>query len=627
MTIYNNKIHPTDSVLLAKQLDDIEQQLDANYLDRVTTVALIPILKNTLIEIETKILKLKEKLTDDSLFTKDSIDIESIEKTKATCDRVYHKCLTAKLFSSRGRFDSCPHDILLEILSFLSVEDHALFSKCSKFFYALCESETAWKNIFYREFPSLSIPHNKSAKEMYLSRKAMINGLKNGFYTCSTLIKQETPLNCLKKDGNLIFWASSDSTIKVWDSTDLTNLSCITSIKGHTHAIYYIQKDDELLFSGSLDRTIKVWDLTNLQRIQCIATLKEHAEAIHYLHKEGNLLFSGSEDKTIKVWDLTDLQKIQCIATLKGHKNFVVCLLKQGHLLFSGSWDSSIKAWDLTDLNNISCISTLTGHQKAIFCLLQEGTLLFSGSNDDTIKIWDLTDLHRIHCIATLIGHQGAVHCIHQEDNFLFSGSLDNTIKVWDLADLKNISCIGTLKGHQNNVFYIKKEGNLLFSGSWDNTIKVWNLTASLQDTLLNFLDMISSISNEIPSNLWVAKKRERLRILSERMKNLPPLIQNKIDAEFNEIHTFEKEKLGSTKYSIKEELATCEKNAEAIQRYLLKEVIKLFNEGYAKKAMDLFNKLPEKIKNKVHEERSHKFANDNSTLIEAIEKFLKIKT
>jgi len=416
-----------------------------------------------------------------------------LDKALVVIDKPFVQELDSSSIANIGQFTHCSNEILLHLLSVLLIKDLSRLSRCNKFFRNLCENDFIWQKILQQEFPSIEIPANKSAKQIYMSQKATTN-LKNGLYTCTTWTHIDFD-SCFQKDGDLLFSGSLSNTIRIWNFSDLKKIQCIATLRGHLGSIKCLQKEGNYLFSGSWDTTIKVWNLSDLKKARCIATLTQHLSSVDWLQKEGNYLFS-SADKTIKVWDLSDLKKIQCIATLTEHKNSIDCLQKEGNYLFSAAWDI-IKVWDLRNLNKIQCIVTFKTYQwGGVRCLYRENNLLFSGSwGDGTIKIWNLADLNNIQCTAILKGHENYVQCLLKVDNLLFSGSRDCAIKVWDL---NTNQCIATLNDHEDAVVYIAKEGNLLFSGSNDSTLKAWDfLNIPSENTLLKKIKTISKKINE----------------------------------------------------------------------------------------------------------------------------------
>jgi F-box and WD-40 domain protein MET30 len=129
--------------------------------------------------------------------------------------------------------------------------------------------------------------------------------------------------------GKMLFSASDDGTIKMWD---LTSRMCIRTIAGHVAQVQSMKLlfasdcNDELseasarramsspspstssgnrkkplLISGSLDNTIKLWDIETGKSVQ---TFFGHIEGVWAVASDKLRLVSGSHDRTIKVSQL-----------------------------------------------------------------------------------------------------------------------------------------------------------------------------------------------------------------------------------------------------------------------------------------------------------------------------------
>ena len=154
----------------------------------------------------------------------------------------------------------------------------------------------------------------------------------------------------LSKDGNTLFSASDDKTIKVW-MREGQNWQCRQTLKGHTKWVNSVvpSADGNTLYSASGDGTIKVW-MREGQNWQCRQTLEGHTKLVNSVvpSADGNTLFSASGDKTIRVW-MKKGQNWQCRQTLEGHTGDVnsVVLSADGNTLFSagGEGDGTIKMW------------------------------------------------------------------------------------------------------------------------------------------------------------------------------------------------------------------------------------------------------------------------------------------
>ena len=107
-----------------------------------------------------------------------------------------------------------------------------------------------------------------------------------------------------------------------------------------------------------------------------------------------------------------------------------------------------------------------------------DGTLLASGLNNGRVELWVVETGTKV---AMFEGHMGYTNsvavavAVSSDGTMLASGSRDRTIKLWDIATKRNIA---TLEGHTSivNSVVFSPDGTLLASGSRDRTIKLWDI-------------------------------------------------------------------------------------------------------------------------------------------------------
>jgi len=505
MSITN--INSTNAIYnLSQELASLEKNLNANLLDEIDRIALIPRLENMLAKIEAETSQLKTRLQILKDDTHLESDLLSLKKIKDVWQGVYHNCIRAQLFSLT--------QICNKTEIALSTDQQTSQKTTKDQHQALKKIEQELKQL--NDNPQLNEEEKRSVetclsqvkKLLPLIEQQMENDLiqalsdpsaanKGQFISCSdeillNLLSFLSPEDLTRLSSCSTFFRNICEDESIWKgilsqefpsisianksakeiySSQKIEQSLINSLKNGLYIcstlvkldeVTCLRKYDNLIFYGCKDKTIRVWDLTTNQ---CMTTL-ERQQCVDYLCKEGNLLFLGLRNGIIQVWNLTTNR---CMVELSGHKSFIRCLYKEGNQLFSGSWDDSIKVWDLT---TNQCILTLT---KCECSIVKEGDLLFS-SYRASIKIWDLSTSQ---CINDLREHDSNVSCLDKKDNRLFSGFADGVIKVWDLSNSSNIRCIATLVGHEHAIRCFHKAGNLLFSGSWDGVIKVWDLTTT----------------------------------------------------------------------------------------------------------------------------------------------------
>ena len=145
-------------------------------------------------------------------------------------------------------------------------------------------------------------------------------------------------INC----GKVLFSASDDGTIRLWD---LSSQVCVRAFTGHVGQVQtlklsymgglspeckFVSKDDgdlntssassqatvddlspdrgPVLISGSLDNTIKMWDINTGKAVR---TFFGHIEGVWTVAADKMRLISGSHDRTIKASSLSSLLRLE----------------------------------------------------------------------------------------------------------------------------------------------------------------------------------------------------------------------------------------------------------------------------------------------------------------------------
>eukprot|EP00921_Rhytidocystis_pertsovi_P015590 GHVQ01024788.1.p1 GENE.GHVQ01024788.1~~GHVQ01024788.1.p1 ORF type:complete len:353 (-),score=44.09 GHVQ01024788.1:78-1136(-) len=122
----------------------------------------------------------------------------------------------------------------------------------------------------------------------------------------------------------------------------------------------------QLLFSASEDATIKVWDYEK-EVGGLEATLRGHTDSVTSIcfNTQSNKLASCSADTSIRLWDIPSYE---CSKTLQGHENTVSCVRFMVGLdvLISSSRDKTVKLWNVTEGH---CIKTIQTHTQWVRCV------------------------------------------------------------------------------------------------------------------------------------------------------------------------------------------------------------------------------------------------------------------
>ncbi|MEG5063978.1 WD40 repeat domain-containing protein [Microcoleus sp. B3-A4] len=235
-------------------------------------------------------------------------------------------------------------------------------------------------------------------------------------------------------DGKRAISASSDQTLKIWDTDTGRELRTLTSHTGSVRGVA-IALDGKRAISASEDNTLKIWDAETGRELQ---TLTGHTNSVRgvAIAPDGLTAISASDDNTLKIWDLASGSELR---TLTGHTNSVtqVAIAPDGLTAISASHDNTLKVWNLVSGTELRTL-TDTGYVSAV-AMAADGFIAISVSQLKTLKIWDTDSTRELQILTDDDSFVSAV-AIAPHDRPAIVVSLDKTLKVWDLLSDKEIA-------------------------------------------------------------------------------------------------------------------------------------------------------------------------------------------
>jgi hypothetical protein len=136
------------------------------------------------------------------------------------------------------------------------------------------------------------------------------------------------------------------------------------TLTGHTNTVYNVtfNRNGNLLASGSADQTVRLWQTTDGSQVRELTGHTDSVRGIAF-SPDGRLLASASDDRTIRLWKVGDGSLVR---ELKGHILSVwsVAFSPDGQLLASASGDRTIRLWKVGDG---SLVRELTGHILSVW--------------------------------------------------------------------------------------------------------------------------------------------------------------------------------------------------------------------------------------------------------------------
>ena len=224
--------------------------------------------------------------------------------------------------------------------------------------------------------------------------------------------------------------ASTDSTIRVWNITNVSQTAIIRAHDGPVTGLS-LHVNGEYVLSTSLDQHWAFSDIRVGRLLTKVADVDNVPLTTAQSHPDGLIFGTGTQDSQILMWDLRE-QSIA--ANFPGHSGPITALhfSENGNYLATAAEDSCVKLWDLRKSKNLNfkTIQLDQGYEVKDLCFDQSGTYLALAGTDVRIylcKQWETLKTFNDHT-ALAMGVRFANHA-----QCITSVSMDRTLKVYGL--------------------------------------------------------------------------------------------------------------------------------------------------------------------------------------------------
>lgn len=335
---------------------------------------------------------------------------------------------------------------------------------------------------------------------------------------------------CFDDTSTLLATASSDYTIKVWDTKAQYCTHNLKGAQGLIRCVKFYPKIEEKqqLISGCDDGKIRVYNLNTSKMDACLEGHYSAVTCFEYISSDGQVydrLLSSSRDKVLILWDLNTLGKIRTIPVYESVESFVLASqianepdqAMDRYLITMGN-EGLLKLWDtksgkvlhkqnekdsLKILNKrksskeseeletvivqgfynktINSLVLLTADELVVFVKI-DSALISSLSQSETSNYDSLFQVYKQY-----VGDHGEIldlqYC-NKDQNLIAMATNSEFLKVYDL----NTWDCRLLKGHTDLVisvtaFIDNENESYLASSSKDSTIRVWRIVKEENET------------------------------------------------------------------------------------------------------------------------------------------------
>eukprot|EP00439_Symbiodinium_sp_Y106_P024554 s5728_g3.t1 len=297
-----------------------------------------------------------------------------------------------------------------------------------------------------------------------------------------------------------------------------------------------------VLYTASMDNTIRMWDSDTLECIKCLKERKQEITAMVYVPR-ANVVITGHENSDLKMWSLDSHQEA-CLKTVTGqpvHENTISALIlvnvqgESAHedptgtgfeLVVAASYDRQLSFWRVTLTSDGTAMAkferVFLAHEDATDEILALGHSpfgsIFSGGNEGIIRQWTIWGGKASE--ADLIGHEEPATC--------FRACLRDLV----LVDAQ----FGRLEIHHGDEAPLEPFAALEVSGAtllkearqWISETDIHTATASEEpevpkvnvDHFLDVQEPSEESSSSEPTSEAEREKDELLRLLREAKKS-----------------------------------------------------------------------------------------------------------
>jgi WD40 repeat protein/DNA-binding CsgD family transcriptional regulator len=270
-------------------------------------------------------------------------------------------------------------------------------------------------------------------------------------------------------DGNRVLTASTDGTIRLWNTFTGEEIHRYTGHRGSVND-FVVMPDDKSFISGGNDGTLRLWSVDSGEEVQELVDVGTQIRHLA-LSPNGHLLAVSDQDNGLNIWQLANMTLRY---SLFGHTDLVHRLefSPDGTILASPSQDGTIRLWSMETGEEIQRIE---GHVAGVWgvSFSPDGRSIATASSDQTVRLWNIETGEEL---QRFIGHSSSGQSItFSPDGRMLATGSPNDLEVY-LWDVDTGQLVTTLGGHTNGITTLafSPDGQYLLSGSVDSIPRLW---------------------------------------------------------------------------------------------------------------------------------------------------------
>jgi len=282
---------------------------------------------------------------------------------------------------------------------------------------------------------------------------------------------------CFSPDGQIVFSAGTDTTIRCWD---IEEKRVSRSFNGHSAGVtcLAVNSDGSLLFSGSLDGHVKVWDLANGGEYRGPALSQQSYRALRSwgrevialtIHPSGTHLAVVLRGGSVQSLEL-ETGRVTDVLRQKHQENGFVSFSSDGRLLlFSGAADGTVRVRNMVTQTE----TVISDRHRDVLCssLLPSRRLVATGTDDGAVRLWDPDSGTLVH-VLDVDGYCVSAMAASSDGRYLAVNSRvnGNFVSLWDLSSYRLVK---SFDAHRTPISALafSPDGKVLASACFDASV------------------------------------------------------------------------------------------------------------------------------------------------------------
>eukprot|EP00814_Leptocylindrus_danicus_P001554 CAMPEP_0116017934 /NCGR_PEP_ID=MMETSP0321-20121206/8351_1 /TAXON_ID=163516 /ORGANISM="Leptocylindrus danicus var. danicus, Strain B650" /LENGTH=550 /DNA_ID=CAMNT_0003488237 /DNA_START=59 /DNA_END=1712 /DNA_ORIENTATION=+ len=187
---------------------------------------------------------------------------------------------------------------------------------------------------------------------------------------------------------NLVATASSDSTVKIWDTGSGKVRATLRGSSGQP--MLGVDFCSDMVIGCSSDKTCRVWKSKTERMVHQLAGHASKVTCCRFLPGAKEVL-TGSADRSFRVWDIDRTTYKNTLTFRHGSSSTCVDTSSDSLTAVSGHLDGGLRFWDLRSGDRMAEITDL--HENgvtSVMCSPTDGTKLLTNGRDSILKIVDI---------------------------------------------------------------------------------------------------------------------------------------------------------------------------------------------------------------------------------------------